>query len=197
MSENAARPTRIDARVRRTRDALGDALVALIQEKPFDSIAVQDVLDRAGVSRSTFYAHFESKDDLFAADAKEFLDAMAVRLFRTKEASSRIFPVRELLEHLREMRRFHAALVESGKIEDVLRLAQDSFARGIEERLTQIERISTSRKSTPEGRPWLAQAFAGALLALLTKWLTDDMPHEPAYMDVLFHRMVQVGLGSP
>jgi AcrR family transcriptional regulator len=40
---------KMDARVRRTRDRLGDAMVDLIQEKPFDSITVQDVLDRAGV----------------------------------------------------------------------------------------------------------------------------------------------------
>jgi AcrR family transcriptional regulator len=38
---------RVDARVRRTRDALGDALVALMQQKPFDAITVQDVLDLA------------------------------------------------------------------------------------------------------------------------------------------------------
>ena len=59
MSENdrlhlAALKKREDARVRRTRDALGDALVALMHEKPFDSITVQDVLDRANVGRSTF-----------------------------------------------------------------------------------------------------------------------------------------------
>src|SRR5215208_514718 len=39
-----------DARVRRTRDSLGDALIALMQEKSFDTITVQDVLDRACVS---------------------------------------------------------------------------------------------------------------------------------------------------
>ena len=43
-----------DARVKRTRDALGDALIALMQEKPFETITVQEVLDRAHVSRSTF-----------------------------------------------------------------------------------------------------------------------------------------------
>ena len=45
---------KMDARVRRTRDALGDALVALIQEKPFDTITVQNVLDRAGNVLCTF-----------------------------------------------------------------------------------------------------------------------------------------------
>ena len=43
-----------DARVRRTRDALVGALVELMHEKPFDTITVQDVLDRAHVGRSTF-----------------------------------------------------------------------------------------------------------------------------------------------
>src|SRR5260370_18916551 len=38
---------KVDARVQRTRDALGDALIALMQEKPFNLITVQEVLDRA------------------------------------------------------------------------------------------------------------------------------------------------------
>ena len=61
-----------DARVRRTRDALGDALVALMQEKPFDTITVQDVLDRAHVGRSTFYSHYSDKDDLLMSDVDDF-----------------------------------------------------------------------------------------------------------------------------
>jgi AcrR family transcriptional regulator len=65
--------------VRRTRDALGDALVALITERPFDAITVQDVLDRAGVSRSTFYTHYRDKNDLLLSDVEEFWD----RLVRT------------------------------------------------------------------------------------------------------------------
>ena len=40
-----------DQRVRRTRDRLGDAMIELLVQKPFDDITVQNVLDRAGVSR--------------------------------------------------------------------------------------------------------------------------------------------------
>ena len=69
---------KIDARVRRTRDALGDALVTLMQEKPFDSITVQDVLDLAGVGRSTFYTHYSDKDDLLMSDADEFFEGLAM-----------------------------------------------------------------------------------------------------------------------
>src|SRR5256885_10811660 len=68
-----------DQRVRRTRDRLGDAIMALLVEKPFDDITVQDVLDRAEVSRSTFYTHFRDKNDLFLSDAEEFFERMATR----------------------------------------------------------------------------------------------------------------------
>jgi AcrR family transcriptional regulator len=54
---------RTDRRVLRTRDTLGDALVELMHEKPFDDITVQEVLDRAGVGRSTFYAHYRSNPE--------------------------------------------------------------------------------------------------------------------------------------
>ena len=69
---------KMDARVQRTRDALGDALIELMQEKPFDTITVQDVLDRAHVSRSTFYTHYSDKDDLLMSDAEEFFEALSM-----------------------------------------------------------------------------------------------------------------------
>jgi AcrR family transcriptional regulator len=51
----------VDERIRRTRARLGSALVALIHEKPFNDVTVQDVLDRASVGRSIFYLHFRNK----------------------------------------------------------------------------------------------------------------------------------------
>ncbi len=48
----------------RTERALNDALFALIQVKGYDKVTVQDIIDRADVGRSTFYAHYDTKDDL-------------------------------------------------------------------------------------------------------------------------------------
>jgi AcrR family transcriptional regulator len=57
-------PRSPDRRIRKTRRALGDALLELCVEKPYVAITVQDVIDRADVSRSTFYAHYVDKDGL-------------------------------------------------------------------------------------------------------------------------------------
>jgi AcrR family transcriptional regulator len=62
-----------DRRVRRTRQVLREALQALIREKSYDSIAVQDILDRANVGRSTFYAHYHDKDELLASGIHDIL----------------------------------------------------------------------------------------------------------------------------
>lgn len=55
---------RADRRVRKTRRALGDALMGLLLEKRYEEVTVQDIIDRADVGRSTFYAHFIDKDSL-------------------------------------------------------------------------------------------------------------------------------------
>jgi len=178
---------KVDARVRRTRDALGDALVNLMQEKPFDSITVQDVLDRANVGRSTFYSHFTDKDDLLMSDADEFFEGMAMALSRHGDRSDRVFPVEEFFEHLIEAKTFVAALRNSGRMNDNMELAQGHFARGIERRFAELPKGAMI--PLPE-RSVRAFAHAGALLSLMKWWIDRGMKETPEEMDQLFHRIV-------
>lgn len=179
-----------DARVRRTRDALGDALVALMQEKPFDTITVQDVLDRAHVGRSTFYAHYSDKDDLLMSDADEFYERLAMGLSARGENSDRVFPVKEFFAHIAEAKQFVNALSSAGKMQEQLELAREHFARGIERRLAELPRGNSIPASD---RGAIAFAHAGALLSLLTWWVDRGMKQSPAEMDALFHRIVWNG----
>jgi len=182
-----------DARVRRTRDALGDALVALMQEKPFDTITVQDVLDRARVGRSTFYSHYSDKDDLLMSDADEFYERLSMGLSARGEASDRVFPVKEFFSHLAEAQRFVNALSSSGKMQEQLELARGHFARGIERRLSEVPRGHSIAETE---RAVIGFAHAGALLSLMTWWVDRGMKPSPAEMDALFHRIVWGNTGS-
>ena len=183
-----------DARVRRTRDALGDALIALMQEKSFDTITVQDVLDRAHVSRSTFYAHYSDKDDLLMSDAEEFFEALSTALSAHGDQSDRVFPAQEFFSHLSNVQPFYKALVKSGKSQENMELARGHFARGIERRLKELPR---GQSIPPQQLPAIAFTQAGALLSLLTWWLDRGMRESPAEMDQLFHRMVWNGVSTP
>jgi AcrR family transcriptional regulator len=204
MSRKAMKPSpktsrkpirKVDRRVLRTRDALGDALVTLMHERPFEAITVQHVLDRAGVSRSTFYTHYSDKNDLFLGDVEDFFEMMSTLISRRGEVSNRVAPVRELFAHVSgEARDFYAALVASGKVADVLEIGQESFARAIERRFSELPQ---ARAMAEARRAALAQAHAGALLSLLMWWIRRGMRESPAEMDELFHQMVWSGAEAP
>ena len=194
MSRNATvLRRRIDRRVRRTRDRLGDALLKLLLEKPFETITVREILDHAAVSRSTFYVHYRNKEDLFLSDVDEFLEGMATTLSRREESSNRIAPVRELFGHIVEMRQFYTAMVASGRMHDVRELGEGHFGRAIERRLAGLPR---AHEITAERRAAAAHALAGSLLSLLSWWIHHGMRESPARMDDFYHSMVWTGISS-
>ena len=182
---------KVDRRVLQTRDALGDALIHLMQEKPFDSITIQQVLDRAGVGRSTFYTHFRGKDDLFLTDCENFFEMMATALNRHGDKSNRLAPVHEFFTHVAEGRNFISSLVQSQKLQDVFELGQGQFARGIEERLATMP---ATRAMNPVGRAARAHALAGSLFSLLNWWIHHESAATPQQMDGLFHNLAWAGL---
>lgn len=177
------------SRVRRTRDALGDALLALMSERAFDDVTVQDVLDRAGVGRSTFYVHYRDKHDLFTSDIDEFWSLVAQR----RVGEDRIAAVRELFEHAADAGPLLETFRRSGKLHDVLELGIAHFARAIDERLGSMPR---TRHLPPARRTALAHAQAGAILAMLEWWLSAGQPLPAADVDELFHRTFWRGVLS-
>jgi AcrR family transcriptional regulator len=183
-----ARP-KTDRRILRTRDTLGDALVALMHEKNFDEITVQDVLDRAGVGRATFYVHYRDKHDLFLSDVEDFFETFSTALTRQGASTKRLLPVQELFAHIREVREFYSAVVSSGKMNDVHALGRGFFARSIDERLQMagVEMESVQRSAQ-------AHALAGSFFSLLDWWIDKGMKADPKEMDDLFHRMAWSGL---
>ena len=82
-----------DRRVNRTIESLRNALIELIVEKHYDSITVQDIIDRANVGRSTFYTHFRDKEDLLIGDWKKFLGMLAHHVNVNPACGSKLAPV--------------------------------------------------------------------------------------------------------
>jgi AcrR family transcriptional regulator len=75
-----------DRQTRRTQLLLGNALVELMIEKGYDAITVKDIIERANVGRSTFYAHYPGKDELFIAQLERVISAL------TEHASAEASP---------------------------------------------------------------------------------------------------------
>jgi len=182
---------KIDARVKRTRDQLGYALIQLIVEKPINDVTVQDVLDRASVGRSTFYLHYRDKDDLLVSQLEMFLETMSNVLSERKERSNRVAPVAEMFAHIGNQNKLYRVLSDSGHLKDFFELAEGHFARGIERRLRESGRLAKIPQRELAAR---ASALSGSLLSLLRWWLDRGEKETPETMDEMFHRMVWQGL---
>src|SRR5246127_5702679 len=188
-----ARPKhrKLDARSSRTRNRLGMAFIELIHEMPIEDVTVQDVLDRADVGRSTFYLHFRDKNDLLLSQLERFLEHMSTVLSVNKEKSLRVAPVTEMFDHLDQQGKLYGILRDAGRLTDFFDLAQDYFARGIEQRLIDSGRLTKLSKSELTAR---ANALAGSLLSLLRWWMNRIERESAAAMDEMYHRMVWNGL---
>ena len=175
-----------DARIRRTQQRLGMALMELILDKPLDSVTVQQVLDRASVGRSTFYFHFRDKNDLLLSQLEMFLETMSTMLSAKKEASHRLAPVTEMFEHVAGQKKIYRALADSGRLHDFFDLAQGYFARGIEQRLKETDQKGSVFGVEPAV---LGVGLAGTLLSLFRWWMDTGMKIPAAKMDELFHQI--------
>lgn len=151
----------IDRRVARTRKLLSEALSALILEKGYGAVSIQDILARSGVGRSTFYLHFENKEQLMLWGHDN------IRNLILEDGRDAIdFPA--FYRHLEEHRSLVLSILSEGSGSTVARLLRDIFRRNIL-RLHPVR----GQRALAELR---AETAAAAVLALLTEWLRKGAP---------------------
>jgi AcrR family transcriptional regulator len=70
----------LDRRVQRTRLFLREALLALIEERGYDVLSIQDITERAMLGRTTFYEHYADKEKLLLVTLDELISDLAQRI---------------------------------------------------------------------------------------------------------------------
>jgi AcrR family transcriptional regulator len=170
---------------------LHEAFASLIREKPYDSIAVKEILDRANVGRSTFYTHFRDKDDLLVSGIHDMLRAVyATELKTSDKRYERIIRFSlPIFEQIDQHRQSGAAKM-------------DTRARAIlHERLQQVlaELIADDVKKDLHGRgksarqippDLLVKYVASAFILVLNWWVESDSQLPPKEVNDLFRALI-------
>ncbi|MEU0374355.1 helix-turn-helix domain-containing protein [Streptomyces sp. NPDC006283] len=170
-----------DRRTRRSRRALGAALVELVLERGFTALTVEDITERADVARATFYAHFRDKEDLFARVTGDLLAQLGERLEPAVADSAVGFtgkPVLEMLRHAREERDLYRIVLRGEGDGKPLQMFVDACAAATaEEFRARAERNAVQPRIDPE---LLARVWVGEQIAVLRWWVEQDTPSLPA-----------------
>jgi AcrR family transcriptional regulator len=167
---------RLDPRVRRTRESLREALVALIIEKDYDSITIQNITDRARLRRATFYLHYRDKSELLFTTLRELFDELVEQINAlpdpplSPEYEKAVFKI--ILRHAEK----HANLYRSVTTGPGSALT----VRYIREYIFQVSRNRFDELNPPPLRaPFdvVATYLATTKLHMAIWWLENDMPY--------------------
>jgi AcrR family transcriptional regulator len=186
-----AKSTREDRRIRRTRDLLEQSLLSLIKEKPFDSISVQDIADRANIGRATFYLHYQNKEDLlgsgFAGLQTELREYQRAARHRPGDPDERLFAFSHyLLEHAQKNREVFPAMVGKrggGVIQHVLRRLLTDLMR------EEVSAMSSEFKLSTLPTQATVEFLSSGLFALLVWWLNGKARISVEEMNDIFRRL--------
>ncbi|HVJ54602.1 MAG TPA: TetR/AcrR family transcriptional regulator [Aliidongia sp.] len=165
MSDIAEPPAEMptpDRRVQRTRRALGDAFNALVLAKGYDAVSAADIAARADVGRSTFYEHFQGKDDLLAHGLRRLLVPLADACV-SGDPDPRL---EALLAHFWQSRRMARPMM-TGRTRAVM-AAQ--LAGLIEERLAAVWPVAADGERLPDAL--VAVQLAQGQIGLIEAWLS-------------------------
>jgi AcrR family transcriptional regulator len=181
---------RVDRRIQRTKQLLRSALMSLIQERGFEALSVQDIIDRADVGRATFYAHFDSKEDLLASGIEDLRASLRERqrlaLAAPIPPEDRLFAFsRELFVHADEHRTVFRAMVGKRSGAVIQQLLQKMLVDLVRDEIKQ-------RQGQEEGAMPIeatAQFVGGGLFGLLLWWGSGKMRMSVDEVDSIFRRL--------
>lgn len=176
---------RVDARAQRTRAALRGAFAGLVRTHRYEEIKVDDIAVRAGVSRSTFYAHYSGKDGLMTESiAGPF--AVLADVTRPDFSDSTLV---ELLDHFWENRAIARGLL----LGTAGRKAGEVLVRLIERRLKSAGPRSAALIVPPR---LAAIQLSQIALAPITAWLLGESRCSSRVLSAGLRRMSVAALGA-
>ena len=191
----------VDRRVRRTRQALQDALIGLILEEGYDSVTIEEITSRADLGRTTFYLHYRDKEELLLqaveSIAEDFIAKHAADMEREISPKTALEKMHlnleeRILYHVFEHARENADLYK-------VMLRGEGSSKTTERMRALISDEAIKRLKFRQGiemkvpLDFFGAYFAGALIEVVTWWLENDQPYDVEAMVKHFQQLFIFG----
>jgi len=184
----------MDRRQQKTRNAIFQAFTALLSEKHYNQISVQEIIDQANIGRTTFYAHFETKDYLLKDLCEELFGhiidtAMGLPHGHYHNScgmeTNSVFL--HLLRHLQENDKNILELLSSQNNEIFLRYFKSNLKNLI------LRQYADSGMLKNAGLPedYLINHISSSFVETVDWWLAQKMQQTPEEMNAYFLAVIE------
>lgn len=184
----------MDRRQQKTRAAIFSAFGKLLSKRNYNKITVQEIIDEANIGRSTFYAHFETKDDLLKALCEELfghiidsaLDCTHTHgLYSNASAPESIFC--HLLQHLQEN--------DNNILELLSCESNDIFLRYFKSCLNELiqTQFGDSIMQNSNGVPadFFINHISGSFVEMVLWWINGGLKYKPEQLEQYFRYVLK------
>jgi len=185
MATQAALPLRKeapgDARQVRSRQALATALLALLEERPFDQLTIREISARAGIGYATFFRHFPTKEALLGDVASDEIARLLALTMPILDSADSLESTRVLCAYVDAHRGVWSALLTGG----AAAIVREEF----------IRQARALPQAAANAKDWLPQDLGvvhgtGGTFDLLAWWLAQERRHTPDEIAAILHRLI-------
>lgn len=189
----------MDRRIAKTRGVLEAALNSLTLKVGYEAVTIKDICDEANVGRSTFYAHFTSKDDLKRSGLDHLRRHLMARqgavLATEGPARDRAFSFSlVMLEHAKDHEALYKVLVNDRGGSVALGFIREILGELIRADLAGLQPAARKDRARNDAT---VQYLTGGFMSLLTWWLDGGAKQSPREVDAMFRRLSLDGVALP
>ena len=182
----------VDRRVQRTYKILHEALVELIVEKGYEQVSVQDIIDRANIGKSTFYSHFQDKEDLFLRGFENLWFMFEEQFAEHTHETMEVWEISLIVfQHAQHYVNVYKALVgEAGG-----KLMSATMHKYLSLLMHNSLKLKwAGGKTVP--LDLVGQHLASSLINSLTWWVDHDLTYSAEQMNSMYRQLTQPAIES-
>lgn len=183
----------MDRRQAKTRHAIIDAFVRLLSKSSYEKITVKDIIDEANIGRSTFYSHFETKDELarkmcnmlFQHTFAHTIPVCSTHNFSDlpQNAENRIA---HILYHLRDKKQYYLGIIRYDDGNLFLRFFREYMLENLSIMIN--PKCTDAFKNIPQ--EFIIAILTSSFIGMLQWWLQNDMKQTPEELSAQYITMI-------
>lgn len=183
----------MDRRQQKTRTAIFEAFSKLLSRKSYNKITVQEIIDCANIGRSTFYAHFETKDELLkelCSDLFEHVFSKSLITERTHDFSATASTPDAIITHIFYHLRDNHQNIITILTEQCENLFCQFFQQYFNGLLPTFPALSNKTQLNLPPQELLVNHISGSFINLIRWWVKNNLEQSPEELTLYFNALV-------
>lgn len=182
----------MDRRIQKTRDGIYNAFSKLLEKKPYPKITIQNIIDEANIGRSTFYSHFETKDELLHQLCADLFEHISFTLKNEKthnfssSNNNSLEMISHILYHLKDNAHDLVPVLSCESSDIFFNYFKEFFEEFIYEHL--LTTSKTYAKNVPDS--FLVNHISSSFINMIKWWIQNDMQDTPETLTKYFNAVI-------